>query len=278
MDEIKPRILMAKVMHDRLKPKRNKFIYNMFYFCLPLTILDKKSGNFLFGINRFGLFSFFARDHGDKGSQIHQNLYDWVSDILKQAAVSDINMSRVECITLPRVMGYVFNPVSFWLCPLNTGGLGAVICEVNNTFGERHIYVCRQGRGEAITPEMMLHSDKIFHVSPFLKREGQYQFQFKHHEENFSARVDFYDESGDATLLTGLYGHLNEMTSSSLIKCFFLFPLITLKVIFLIHWQALRIFVKSIRYVPKPEQIVQRVSFTHEKTISHPTHLNHKKV
>lgn len=254
MSDIK--ILNAHVMHHRLKPKQNKFLYSVYYLSLPLKFLDIRGGNWLLGFNRAGLFSFYAKDHGE--SEV--GLKDWVLGLLAEASIENVDVNAIRLITMPRVLGYAFNPVSFWVVPDSTGNTVAVICEVNNTFGERHIYICSQAEGRAILPSDVLVADKIFHVSPFLQREGEYKFRFSYKENFFAAFIDYMDDQAEPMLLTSVSGKMREANTESLLGSFFRYPFMTLKVITLIHLQAVIILLKGIKYVPKPLQNSQKNS------------------
>lgn len=251
------KILNAQVMHHRLKPKQNKFLYSVYYLSLPFISLDIRGGNWLLGFNRPSLFGFYAKDHGEHGAA----LKDWVCGLLAEARIENADINAIRLITMPRVLGYVFNPVSFWIVPDDVGNILAVICEVNNTFGERHIYICTQADGNVILPSDVMVAKKIFHVSPFLQREGEYQFRFSHKEDFFAAFIDYMDDKSEPMLLTSVSGKMKDASSKNLLVSFFCYPFMTLKVIVLIHWQALIIFLKGIKYVPKPLQNSQKHSF-----------------
>lgn len=242
-------ILDARVMHHRLKPKQNKFLYSIYYLSLPFKSLDKKGGNWLLGFNRTALLSFYAKDHGD----LNQSLMQWIGDLLQKANVSNANMAAISLITIPRIFGYAFNPISFWIVPDENQNVLAVICEVNNTFGERHTYVCVHSEGKIIKPSDVLETPKIFHVSPFLEREGFYKFRFSFKENFFAAFIDYIDVEKYPMLLTSVSGKMKPASVRNLLLSFIRYPVIPLKVIFLIHWQAAIIFLKGINYVPKPQ-------------------------
>src|SRR3989338_110885 len=251
------KILNAQVMHHRLKPKQNKCWYSVDYLSWPFISLDIRGGNWLLGFNRPSLFSFYAKDHGERGTV----LKDWVLGLLAEARIENADMNAIRLITMPRILGYVFNPVSFWIVPDDAGNIIAVICEVNNTFGERHIYICTQADGNVILPSDVLVAKKIFHVSPFLQREGEYKFRFSYKENFFAAFIDYMDDQSEAMLLTSVSGKMRDASAKNLLGSFFRYPFMTLKVISLIHWQALVIFLKGIKYVPKPLQSSQKHSF-----------------
>jgi len=241
-------------MHARLAPKKNRFSYKTFNIAINLSQLDTLP----IPHNRFGLLSFYDRDHGS-GGEI--SLTDWAYDMLNAHGLGHIK-GDILLITMPRVLGYVFNPVSFWLCHDASGTCRAVLCEVNNTFGERHVYLCAHADGSAITRLKKLEAEKHFHVSPMLQREGHYQFLFDLSSDRFGVWIDHYDENNHKLLSTWLIGEYRPMTSKTVRQVFFRYPLVTLKVTLLIHWQALKLLCKGIRYIAKPVQKAIRVSRT----------------
>lgn len=250
--ELTPRIYTATVMHKRLFPKINQFTYGVYYLVLPLPAepLPVK------------ILSFCEKDHGARdGSNIHA----WARGILTEYGL-DNKISHITLITMPRVLGYVFNPVSFFLCFDNAGKLRAVICEVHNTFGEQHSYVCARADHEPISPDEWLEAEKLFHVSPFLPREGSYRFRFALAGEQLGIWIDYFDKASNRQLLTSLTGKLAPLNAASLRRAFWSHPLVTLKVIALIHWQAVRLASKGIRYIVKPPQREETVSATFDLT------------
>ena len=257
-----PSILYSKVMHHRLIPAKNKFFYNMFYFVIGTETLLEKSGNILLGINQFGLFSLKAKDHGDKTG--HLALDKWLQSLLDIINIPDIKFQNIQLVTLPRVMGYVFNPVSFWMCIDNQKKLRAVICEVNNTFGERHVYICVHDDKREILDSDVIVVEKVFHVSPFIKREGHYEFKFGFNDNNFSAIIDYFTGENQKMLLTSVVGCIKPAKKIDILKAFFLYPLITIKTIFLIHFQALKIVLKKIKYISKPVQLSTTITQSSE--------------
>jgi DUF1365 family protein len=157
------------------------------------------------------------------------------------------------------VLGYVFNPVSFWFCLNRVGALVCVLSEVRNTFGERHCYLSFHDDGRAITPDEWLTSRKVFHVSPFMQVDGHYEFRFAYGEEKIGVWINHHDAQG-LLLTTSLTGKRRPLTDAALLRCFFSYPMVTLKVIGLIHYQALRLIRKGIRYNRKPAPPVTEVS------------------
>ena len=238
-------LLVASVAHARQKPKRNAFRYHVYYLCFPLSQISRL-GNALLGVNRGNLFSFFERDH----TQSRLSAHAWIQRILQEWKVPEAD-GEVVLLTMPRLFGYGFNPVSFWFCLDRAGWLRAVLSEVHNTFGDRHSYISFHEDRRPIGPDDLLHTQKIFHVSPFMAVEGEYRFRFAYGEEKLGVWID-YSRGEEALLSTSLVGKRETLNASSLLRCFFRYPLITFKVIGLIHYQAVKLLLKSARYHPRP--------------------------
>jgi DUF1365 family protein len=162
-------------------------------------------------------------------------------------------------MTLPRLLGYVFNPVSFWFCCDRFGGLRAVLCEVNNTFGERHCYLVHRDDRRAIAPDEWLEGRKAFHVSPFLPIDGRYRFRFRLEAERVHVDVNYYDGEG-LVLATSVGGRREPLSDRSVLRRFAAHPTMTLAVIARIHWQALLLWRKRIRFHAKPAPPAELVS------------------
>lgn len=247
---MRPAILHARVMHSRTLPKRNRFSYGVYYIAVPLDAIEDGSLNTHLALNRFGLHSFYTRDHGYRdGSPLRR----WAEDTL-----SAYNLPRPEQVTLvcmPRVLGYVFNPVSFWLCRDAGNTTYAIICEVNNTFGETHSYVCARPDNQAVDAGDWIAAPKRFHVSPYLRREGRYGFRFDITDNHCAIRVDYINAEQRKTLATSLNGSFADLSGRELLKAFLGNPLVTVKTISMIHFQAFRLALKRIRYIPKPEAV-----------------------
>jgi DUF1365 family protein len=161
---------------------------------------------------------------------------------------------RVRLLTQCRVFGYVFNPVSFWFAHRTDGSLRAVVCEVNNTFGERHCYLLAHDDGRALAWGEEVVSRKVFHVSPFCAVDGRYRFRFMlsgGEPARFIGCVD-HDDAGGPLLQTSLSGTLEPATDRALLRALLAYPAFTFGVIARIHWQALRLFVKRVPFFSKP--------------------------
>jgi hypothetical protein len=252
----KPTLLTGQVMHKRLFPRVNQFVYGMYYYALPLSHLD----NLPIKRNHFGAISFYDSDHGACDGS---DLDTWVRDLLKTYDVHNVD-GEIILVCMPRIFGYVFNPVSFWLCHDRGGNVRAVIYEVNNTFGERHSYICAHPEGQIITKDDVITGQKVFHVSPFMQREGNYEFRLALSDKKLAVYIDYFDEEGVKKLLTSFVGDMQPLTQSSARMAFWKYPLVTIKAITLIHWQAIKIIAKKIPYISKPLQLLPRHSAAQE--------------
>lgn len=250
--EITPQIFLAKVMHNRIFPKANKFTYGVYYLALPLSNVKSVS------YNKPGFVSFYDKDHGAKDGS---DLRSWAEAILKKYGLSDV-IDEIILLSMPRVLLYTFNPVSFWLCLDRQGALRSVICEVNNTFGETHSYLCVGAQKKVITSDDWLEAKKLFYVSPFLERNGFYKFRFNLKQNSLRICINFHDKEGRKQLITALTGILKPLTKENLRQAFWKHPLITMKSIYLIHWQALKLISKGVKYISKPKQLDKKTSKT----------------
>lgn len=246
-------LCFGEVRHTRLRPARHTFSYGVYFMRLPLRAMARDPQKLtLFSRNRFNLLSFWDKDHGD-GTQ---PLLGWIDALLKSEGITDAD-GEIWLQAFPRVLGYVFNPVSFWFCHDKSGNLRAVLAEVRNTFDERHCYLLDTGGAMNYGVEMTAR--KIFHVSPFCAVEGGYRFRFMHKLqqigantlERMVARVD-YDDLAGPLLLTSLSGTAHRMSDAVVAKAFFIYPLMTFGVIAKIHWQALRLWLKRVPFFTKP--------------------------
>jgi len=246
--DIIPQIFTAKVMHKRLLPKENSFAYGVYYLVLPLPAqaASKKLVRF---------------DASDLGYRDGSDPLLYAKSILADYGLNQ-EIQHIMLITMPRVLGYVFNPVSFYLCVDENKRLKAVIAEVHNTFGEQHAYLCAKADHAPIEADDWLEAEKLFHVSPFLERSGHYRFRFLLQNNKLGIWIDYFDKEKNKQLLTSLTGSLAPLNSASLRKAFWSHPLVTLKTVLLIHWQALKLLKKRIRYIPKPKQYEEKISST----------------
>ena len=182
-----PLLFLGKVMNQRLLPKFNGFSYPTFYLSLPLHILPKLATENTITIDKFARLSFYNVDHGPHKDKA--NLEHWSFEQLNKFGLGK-NIERISLVTMPRMVGYVFNPVSFWLCFDDQGLIRALIYEVNNTYGETHCYLCAHENESVINEKDWLVARKEFHVSPFLPREGYYKFRVSFKENKLSLWIN----------------------------------------------------------------------------------------
>jgi DUF1365 family protein len=243
-----PQICFGTVRHSRLRPVVNAFEYGVYFVRLPLRTLGAANfGPRLFSRNRFNVLSFRDADHGDG----RQPLLQWIDQLLHAEGIDDAT-GEIWLQAFPRVLGYVFNPVSFWFCHRPDGALRAVLCEVRNTFGEKHCYLLDSGGVMPYGAQMTAR--KVFHVSPFCATEGSYRFRFmraQRDSEQTVARIDHDDASGPL-ILTSVSGSAAALSSANVLRAFFSYPLMTIGVVVKIHWQALKLFFKRVPFFSKP--------------------------
>ena len=253
------------VMHHRLSPKEHRFVHRIFLLLLDLDDLPETAGRITgFTHNRRGVFEFRDRDHLTLPACGSAPLRDHLLAWLRERGAPLPAEVRVSLLTLPRVFGYVFNPVSFYFVrEAATGRPLHAVAEVRNTFGELKPYLLPPA-----TPDgrFVLRAPKHFYVSPFSSLDLTFQFDVRLPGDHLDIRVDDFD--GEAPVLrSALTGSRQPLTTASLWRASLACPLVTLKVTFLIHWHALRLWLKKIPWHPKaahPE--LQRDHFSDRPT------------
>lgn len=238
---------LATVTHRRLRPVAHAFAYPAFYLTVPLDRLDS-AGNSVLSIDRFNLLALHRRDHGPRDGGA---LEPWIRALLDANGLGDVCDGDVLLHTHARLMGYAFNPVSFWFCRDSSDRLRAVLAEVNNTFGEHHNYLIAHAGGAPIRPADWLTARKVFHVSPFCKVEGHYRFRFRLDDDRVVATLHYHDSDGPL-LLTAMAAHRRRLSTATCLRAVAAQPLMTLGVVVRIHLQALRLWRKRVRFFRKP--------------------------
>lgn len=233
------------VMHHRLAPKVHQFSYRIFLFSLDLDEIDELARRiFGFSRNRTNFYDFRDGDHLAPGpGSVREKLIAY----LASQNVPWPEGGRVQLVTLPRVLGYVFNPVSFYFCFDASGTPFASVAEVSNTFKEMKLFLLRpggeDGRFRLVTP-------KHFYVSPFSSLDLEFDFKLRVPGETLEIHIDDRD-AGRPVLVSALTGRRVALTSARLAWMTLKYPLITLRVIFLIHWHALLLWLKRIPWFAK---------------------------
>lgn len=242
-------IVTAKVGHARLWPKRNSFLYRVFYVTQPVTKKPVSPSSSLFSIDRFNIFSIFTKDHGAKDAAV--GWHDYIVDQLSTAGFSSATELNFTMITHPRVFGYAFNPITFWFACDNNGDIRAVLCEVRNTFKQSHNYLLFKKDFAKIAPEDTLVANKKLYVSPFNTTEGHYEFNFTYKDAYFKAIINYFNAENTHVLNTYVGGTIKELTTRSIIRAICIYPAMTAMVVIRIHWQALKLYVKKVRHTLK---------------------------
>jgi DUF1365 family protein len=234
-----------RVMHARHQPFRHRFEYRIWTLLLDIDrVAEVAAGSRLFAAERAGLVSFRARDHGARDGS---PLRPWVERHLAAHGMADC-AARIRLLAMPRVAGYVFNPISIYFCDRDDGSPGAVLYEVKNTFGDQHGYLTPL-TGEA---PWRHGADKIFHVSPFIGMAARYNFTLSRPAERFAIAIEETDGEGAPLLTATMAGRGVVMTDRSLAGALAAMPFVTAKTIAAIHWQALKLWRKGASFHARP--------------------------
>ncbi|OCX54162.1 hypothetical protein BEL04_07805 [Mucilaginibacter sp. PPCGB 2223] len=246
----------AKVMHKRLAPKVHSFHYEVFMFYLDLDELDVLHKRMkLMSRNRFNLFNFRDRDHlqlpaGNPDAS--KNIRQHITDYLKIQGI-DIGSGRIMLLTNLCTLGYQFNPVSFYFCYNEASEPVSSVVEVCNTFREMKPYFL--GAETKNGDSFKLNTGKYFYVSPFIDMDTSFDFDLDIPGEKLRIRIDDHDQAGNRFFISTLSGTKVMLTDARLLQYFISFPLITLKVMGMIHWQAFRLWLKKMPFHKKNEQM-----------------------
>ena len=243
----------GQTFHGRKGALDNAFTYTVDYVLLDAEATPRAP--FLFARNRKGLVSLHDLDHG--GPPKSGRGAPWVRDVLAEAK-APFEIARIELLAQPRVLGHVFNPVSFWLIYDAENALRTVIPEVTNTYGDRHSYLCHHEDWRTISREDTLEAGKCLHVSPFQPVEGGYTFRFDIREDKVGVWIDYTSSNGG--LLATLTGSRKTLTTGALLRALVRRPFGSRRVLGLIHWQALKLWWKGATFRNRPEPPLEEVS------------------
>jgi uncharacterized protein len=256
-------IYNCKLWHERLKPKRNAFNYSIYLWYIDLDEINKLSELKLFSYNGNNIFSLFDKDHfkfiDQKKQIISKEKISYEPSKYKgkdlknkiKVMVEELNLGfepeKVFLLTNLRQFGYVFNPVSFYFCFDEKGACRAIFSEVNNTFHDQKMYFTN-----IKNPDSKIYKDeqrKNYYISPFIEYDSDLHWEFTIPQDDFLIKIN--SVKGDAILKTALRGKRRELTNSALIYLIFGYPLKNLMIIFLIHYQALKLWIKKVPFYKK---------------------------
>jgi uncharacterized protein len=242
-------LYLGDVMHARLKPIGHRFSYRVMSLLIDLDRLaeaDQQSP--LFGVNRAALYSFHEADHGARD---RSSLRAYVQRCAAERGI-DLTGGRVLLLCYPRLLGYTFNPLSVYFGYRADGELALLIYEVRNTFGEIHPYILPVTSGEISDAGVRQQQDKQFYVSPFIEMAMRYHFHVRPPDARVQLRILETDSEGPLLAAT-FNGSRRALSTIQLLRAFFAFPLVTLKIMAAIHWEALRLWLKGARLAPRHE-------------------------
>jgi DUF1365 family protein len=231
-------LYFGEVMHARLKPAGHRFSYRVMNLLIDLDRLEEADRRSVwFGVNRAALYSFHEADHGERDGS---SLRAYVERCAGRHGI-DLAGGRVRLLCYPRLLGFTFNPLSVYFCHRADGELALIIYEVRNTFGDIHPYVIPVSPGELSAAGIRQTQDKLFYVSPFIAPPGD------------DVRLRILETDAEGPLLAATFhGRRRALTSGALLRSFVTLPLVTFKIVAAIHWEALRIWLKGVRLVPRP--------------------------
>ncbi len=242
-------LYFGEVMHARLKPTGHRFSYRVMSLLIDLDRLDEADRQCrLFGVNRAALYSFHEVDHGRRdGSSLRAHAQACAAD-----RGIDLTGGRVLLLCYPRLLGFAFNPLSVYFCHRADGELALLVYEVRNTLGDIHSYVLPVRPGEVSAAGLRQQQDKQFYVSPFVEMEMRYHFRILPPGDHVRLRILETDREGPLLAAT-FNGRRRALTSAALLRSFVALPLVTLKIVAAIHWEALRLWLKGVRLLPRPD-------------------------
>ncbi len=256
MNNIKSNLFSNTVTHQRFFPFKYKFSYSLtslYIYYHEIKSLDKNIK--FFSYNKFNVFSFYEKDHGYRDNR---SLNEFVTDVLSANSIKYTKLS-FSILCFPRILGYVFNPLSVIYC-FDGGKLIAVLYEVKNTHNEQHTY-CFANKYLQNRSLYQHQCKKIFYVSPFIKMNCYYKFSLKQPSKKLSLLIEQFDEQDNKILLASQIGKKINFLGATIIISFIKNPLMTFRVIFGIHYQAFKILLKGGKYYSRNKKPTDSISF-----------------
>ena len=245
-------IYNGEVLHTRFKPVKHRLKYKTFSLFVDLDEIEELDKvNPIFSYNRFNIYSFYNKDHGDRNGK---SLKNWVLENLKRFNL-DQKINKIKLLCYPRIFGYVFNPLSIFYCYKNNE-LKAIFYEVKNTFNEQHTYVFKINDNEKVEQKCK----KKFYVSPFMDMDTYYNFKLLHPKDELFVSIKQTDKEGDI-LVAVQTGKRKEFNFKQLIVNFIKYPLMTIKIISAIHFEAFLLWKKGAKYRSREKKIKSNLSY-----------------
>ena len=245
-------VFEGRVFHNRVYPKSHNFKYKVFCLNFNLCKIKKIFENIpILSINKFNLFSFYEKDHGPKNCK---NLEKWIKKMISNSGIKD-KVETIFVLAYPRILGFVFNPLSVYTCFNKDEEIIAQIYEVHNTFKQRHFYITGN------TFQLKNHNKEItkdFFVSPFMGMKGKYKFKSFFNNNNLSVFIEYFSKK--EKLIASFTAKKKNLTTSRLLLNFIRYPFMTLKVILGIHLEALVLYAKGLKIFKCPEPSVKNIS------------------
>ena len=255
MPQSNSRIYLTRVMHRRNFPVNYRFTYPVFSLFLDLDHLERDCRSLrLLSVDRFNLLSIHRKDYGPRDGS---NLKSWAETLLAEQGI-DLQGGTIYLLCFPRILGYVFNPITIWYCHHADGTLRALICEVNNTFKEHHFYLLHRNGATMNWPVSDIKQKRL-HVSPLIGMQAEYHFRFKEPGERLGIVINEYQDRR-LMLTASQTGVAHPLEEKKLIAALARTPLMTFKVMAAIHWQALKIWLRGAPFFPKPQPPKEHIS------------------
>ena len=247
-------IYNGTVIHKRFKPKIHYFKYKVFSLLIDLSELENLSKKIkFFSYNKFNLVSFYEKDHGNRDGS---SLVSWVKKNLEDNNINSEN-TKIKLLCYPRILGYVFNPLSVFYIYDESEKLVCILYEVKNTFGEQHTYIFKVDNDQKLYQH---NCSKKFHVSPFIEMNCKYFFRLLKPGEKISVIIDQY-QTDEKILYASQDGERVDFNTKELIKSYLKHPLMTFKIISAIHFEAFKLWVKGIKFIKKKIKIKNNITF-----------------
>ncbi|SFR62809.1 DUF1365 domain-containing protein [Thiomicrospira sp. ALE5] len=250
----------GKVMHQREDPMQYRFDYHTASIKIDVDLFAQEVQDCkLLSFNRFNLLSVHTRDHGSRDGTSWR---EWLTGLLAEYQLP--NPAKIELICYPRIMGYAFNPLAMWYAYDNNEQLFAVVAEVSNTFGQWHHYVLKVPAETAQTSKpIQCHVNKVFHVSPFIDMDAAYHFKITPPRDKFNTFIK-ETRQNKAFFHASQNGYMAPLDTKNILKAAGFAPFSMVKVITLIHWWALKIWLAGGQFHKTPTHL-QNIRYSHSE-------------